>query len=122
MLSIPYPSPSGRVRSIDVPAPTVEADDPRRRVRVAYANLFADPPPDCFNAATRIAPRADHFRPCCDQRVSLARGRRWIHTPQSLEHVDPNAEYTRWDLLDTVPPIVPIRTSVGCPCRCRFYD
>lgn len=38
------------------------------------------------------------------------------------EQVDYNEDYTRWDLVDEVPEKIPLRTSIGCPYRCRFCD
>lgn len=43
-------------------------------------------------------------------------------TARALEEVDYNSDYTRWDLLDDLPMRIPIRTSIGCPFRCRFCD
>lgn len=41
-------------------------------------------------------------------------------TPIEEEEVDYNSDYTRWDLLDDLPKQIPLRTSIGCPFRCRF--
>jgi radical SAM superfamily enzyme YgiQ (UPF0313 family) len=38
------------------------------------------------------------------------------------EHVDYNEDYTRWDLINEIPERIPLRTSIGCPFRCRFCD
>lgn len=38
------------------------------------------------------------------------------------EKVDYNEDYTRWDLITEIPEKVPLRTSIGCPYRCRFCD
>ena len=46
----------------------------------------------------------------------------WHATAEAIEPVDLNRDYTRWDLVDSVPAIVPLRASVGCPYRCRFCD
>lgn len=46
----------------------------------------------------------------------------WHATPTVPEPVNLDRDYTRWDLVDTVPSMVPIRTSIGCPYRCRYCD
>lgn len=46
----------------------------------------------------------------------------WHATPTVPEPVNLNDDYTRWDLVETVPSMVPIRTSIGCPYRCRYCD
>lgn len=46
----------------------------------------------------------------------------WHATPTVPEPVNLDEDYTRWDLVDTVPSMVPIRTSIGCPYRCRYCD
>jgi len=46
----------------------------------------------------------------------------WHATPTVPEPVNLNENYTRWDLVDRVPSMVPIRTSIGCPYRCRYCD
>jgi len=38
------------------------------------------------------------------------------------EVVDYNEDFTRWDLIDVMPEKIPVRTSIGCPYRCRFCD
>ena len=43
-------------------------------------------------------------------------------TPRCEEKVDYNEDYTHWDLIDELPQIIPVRTSVGCPYRCRYCD
>lgn len=43
-------------------------------------------------------------------------------TKREEEEVDYNEDYTRWDLVDEVPEKIPLRTSIGCPYRCRFCD
>jgi radical SAM superfamily enzyme YgiQ (UPF0313 family) len=43
-------------------------------------------------------------------------------TPRQIEEIDYNKEFTRWNLVDKLPPLIPIRTSIGCPYRCRFCD
>jgi radical SAM superfamily enzyme YgiQ (UPF0313 family) len=47
---------------------------------------------------------------------------RFIFTTQQDEQVDYNTDFTRWDLIDELPEQIPIRTSIGCPYRCRFCD
>jgi len=44
----------------------------------------------------------------------------WRETGRSPELVDLDAEYTRWDLLDEIPSVVPVRTALGCDGKCRF--
>ncbi|MFQ5631613.1 MAG: B12-binding domain-containing radical SAM protein, partial [bacterium] len=46
----------------------------------------------------------------------------YIFTSRQDEEVDYNSDYTRWDLLDELPTRIPIRTSIGCPYRCRYCD
>ena len=46
----------------------------------------------------------------------------WHATSIVPEPVNLNENYTRWDLVDRVPSMVPIRTSIGCPYRCRYCD
>ena len=43
-------------------------------------------------------------------------------TRREEEQVDYNEDYTRWDLIDVIPEKIPLRTSIGCPYRCRFCD
>lgn len=43
-------------------------------------------------------------------------------TNRSDELVNYDRDFTRWDLLDDLPEQVPVRTSVGCPFRCRYCD
>lgn len=38
------------------------------------------------------------------------------------EIVDYNEDFTRWDLINEIPEKIPVRTSIGCPYRCRFCD
>ena len=38
------------------------------------------------------------------------------------EKVDYDQDITRWDLLDELPGQIPVRTSIGCPFRCRYCD
>ena len=49
-------------------------------------------------------------------------GDTWHATVENAEPVDLNRDFTRWDLIDRVPTVVPLRASVGCPYRCRFCD
>ena len=46
----------------------------------------------------------------------------WRHTGCDPEPLALDAEFTRWDLVDEMPSVVPVRTSVGCAGRCRFCD
>lgn len=46
----------------------------------------------------------------------------WHLTKAENEPVDLDEDYTRWDLVDEMPSMVPIRSSVGCPYRCRYCD
>ncbi len=46
----------------------------------------------------------------------------WVMTEHRPEPVDLDRDFTRWDLVDEMPRVVPLRTSVGCPFRCRFCD
>ncbi|MBP6977482.1 MAG: radical SAM protein [Bacteroidales bacterium] len=43
-------------------------------------------------------------------------------TERKTEQVDYDHDFTRWDLLDDLPEQIPVRTSVGCPFRCRYCD
>jgi p-methyltransferase len=43
-------------------------------------------------------------------------------TKRAEEPVDYNEDYTRWDLIHEIPAKFPLRTSIGCPYRCRFCD
>ncbi|HOW25015.1 MAG TPA: radical SAM protein [Bacteroidales bacterium] len=43
-------------------------------------------------------------------------------TERRTEQVDYDRDFTRWDLLDDLPEQIPVRTSVGCPFRCRYCD
>lgn len=47
----------------------------------------------------------------------------WVATGDVDEPVDLDRDYTRWDLVEQMPPLfVPVRSSVGCPYRCRYCD
>ena len=46
----------------------------------------------------------------------------FIFTARHEEEVDYNEDYTHWDLIDDLPQIIPVRTSIGCPYRCRYCD
>jgi len=48
--------------------------------------------------------------------------RGFTFTPRQNEEIDYNKDFTRWDLVDKLPMWVPIRTSIGCPYRCRFCN
>jgi radical SAM superfamily enzyme YgiQ (UPF0313 family) len=43
-------------------------------------------------------------------------------TPRQNEMIDYDKDITRWDLVDKLPMNIPIRTSIGCPYRCRFCN
>jgi anaerobic magnesium-protoporphyrin IX monomethyl ester cyclase len=43
-------------------------------------------------------------------------------TRREEENVDYNEDFTRWDLISEIPKKIPVRTSIGCPYRCRFCD
>jgi radical SAM superfamily enzyme YgiQ (UPF0313 family) len=43
-------------------------------------------------------------------------------TKEEEEDVNYNEDFTRWDLIDEIPAKIPLRTSIGCPFRCRFCD
>jgi anaerobic magnesium-protoporphyrin IX monomethyl ester cyclase len=47
---------------------------------------------------------------------------RWYATEEKSEPVDLNRDFTRWDLVESMPSFVPLRASVGCPYRCRYCD
>ena len=46
----------------------------------------------------------------------------FLFTKRKNEAVDYNKDFTRWDLIDELPDQIPIRTSIGCPFRCRYCD
>jgi len=46
----------------------------------------------------------------------------WHPTREEAEPVNLDEWYTRWDLVESVPRMVPLRASVGCPFRCRYCD
>lgn len=46
----------------------------------------------------------------------------WNIGAEQPEPVNLNLDYTRWEMVDEMPDLVPIRTSVGCPFRCRYCD
>jgi radical SAM superfamily enzyme YgiQ (UPF0313 family) len=46
----------------------------------------------------------------------------WYATEEEFEPVDLNKDFTRWDLVEFMPYLVPVRASVGCPYRCRYCD
>jgi p-methyltransferase len=48
--------------------------------------------------------------------------RKFHFTGRLKEKVDYDMDFTRWDLLDELPEQVPVRTSIGCPFRCRYCD
>jgi len=46
----------------------------------------------------------------------------FLFTKRKNEEVDYNKDFTRWNLIDELPDQIPIRTSIGCPFRCRYCD
>ena len=46
----------------------------------------------------------------------------YTFTTSRNEAIDYNKEFTRWDLVDKLPMWIPIRSSIGCPFRCRFCN
>jgi radical SAM superfamily enzyme YgiQ (UPF0313 family) len=46
----------------------------------------------------------------------------FVFTERKDEQVDYNEDFTRWDLINEMPEKIPLRTSIGCPYRCRFCD
>jgi radical SAM superfamily enzyme YgiQ (UPF0313 family) len=48
--------------------------------------------------------------------------RGFTFTPRQNEMIDYDKDITRWDLVDKLPMNIPIRTSIGCPYRCRFCN
>lgn len=46
----------------------------------------------------------------------------YTFTTSLNEEIDYNKEFTRWDLVDELPMWIPIRSSIGCPFRCRFCN
>ena len=46
----------------------------------------------------------------------------YTFTTSQDEEIDYNKEFTRWDLVDELPMWIPIRSSIGCPFRCRFCN
>ena len=48
--------------------------------------------------------------------------RGYTFTTSQNEEIDYNKEFTRWDLVDKLPMWIPIRSSIGCPFRCRFCN
>jgi radical SAM superfamily enzyme YgiQ (UPF0313 family) len=46
----------------------------------------------------------------------------FVFTERREEQVDYNEDFTRWDLVSEMPEKIPLRTSIGCPYRCRFCD
>jgi anaerobic magnesium-protoporphyrin IX monomethyl ester cyclase len=49
-------------------------------------------------------------------------GGHFYFTRRIDETIDYEQDYTRWELVDELPPIISIRTSVGCPYRCGYCD
>jgi anaerobic magnesium-protoporphyrin IX monomethyl ester cyclase len=54
--------------------------------------------------------------------LALPRGNGFYFTQREEEVVDYNKDFTRWDLVNEMPEKIPLRTSIGCPYRCRFCD
>lgn len=54
--------------------------------------------------------------------LSLPVGNSFIFTKREEEQVNYDEDFTRWDLVNEIPGKIPLRTSVGCPFRCRFCD
>ncbi len=54
--------------------------------------------------------------------VLSTQGGGWHATREEPEPVDLNKDFTRWDLIDSLPPIIPLRSSLGCPYKCRYCD
>jgi p-methyltransferase len=46
----------------------------------------------------------------------------WHATRLEPEPVDLDNDFTRWDMVEDMPAMVPLRASVGCPYRCRYCD
>jgi anaerobic magnesium-protoporphyrin IX monomethyl ester cyclase len=46
----------------------------------------------------------------------------FVFTERKEEKVDYNEDFTRWDLINEMPEKIPLRTSIGCPYRCKFCD
>jgi len=44
----------------------------------------------------------------------------WRFTGKWVEPLDLDDDYTRWDLIDELPAVIPVRCGVGCRGRCRF--
>jgi radical SAM superfamily enzyme YgiQ (UPF0313 family) len=43
-------------------------------------------------------------------------------THRVKEEINYEEDYTHWELIDELPPRIPVRTSVGCPYRCGYCD
>jgi radical SAM superfamily enzyme YgiQ (UPF0313 family) len=54
--------------------------------------------------------------------LALTGEKSFTFTKREEEQVDYNEDYTRWDLIQEIPSKLPLRTSIGCPYRCRFCD
>lgn len=46
----------------------------------------------------------------------------YFFTSRQTEEINYDQDFTRWDLLDELPEQIPVRTSIGCPFRCRYCD
>jgi anaerobic magnesium-protoporphyrin IX monomethyl ester cyclase len=54
--------------------------------------------------------------------LAMPDGKGFIFTRREEELVNYDEDFTRWDLVKEIPGKIPLRTSVGCPYRCRFCD
>ncbi len=48
--------------------------------------------------------------------------RGWCFSGKWQEPVDLDRHYTRWNLIDEMPAVVPIRSVLGCTEKCKFCD
>ncbi len=54
--------------------------------------------------------------------LALPGAKGFSFTKREEEQVNYDEDYTRWDLINEIPSKIPLRTSIGCPYRCRFCD
>ena len=47
---------------------------------------------------------------------------KWRYTGRWDEPVDLDTDFTRWDLIDEMPSVVPVRSVLGCTEKCKFCD
>jgi len=52
----------------------------------------------------------------------LARPQGFFHTSRQEENIDFDNDFIHWEYIDEMPLRIPLRTSIGCPYRCRFCD